>query len=442
MQRSLLLQGATVIGSDRSLRDDVLLRDGIVEEMDQFVEEYDDIEDVSGKLLLPALIDCHVHFREPGLEHKETMKTGCASAYAGGVTTVCEMPNTNPPTVTVAALADKVRRAAEMTNVDMRFFFGITEEMHLAALHELMGSSSAEMKRLRAKLAGVKIYLDHSTGDQKVADALVGDVFAACAKHKLVLVAHCEDPETNEREAAQNTRDYVAVHSLIRPAQSEVIAIERAIGLAKEYGTHLHIAHLSTEGGLDAVRAAKSVGIDVTCEVAPHHLFLSTDDYERFGTLIKMNPPVRSHKHRMALWQGIADGTVDCIATDHAPHTLEEKKAKDDLSAPSGVPGVETMLPLLLTVAAGQWPHPFEPHPTMVSFKYQDIVRLCVANPSRIFNLGKSEIEEEHAVDILVVDPEAEWELHAADLHSKCGWTPYEGWKVKGKIVKVMTSRS
>lgn len=440
MQPSLLLQGATVIGSDLETRDDVLIRGGVVEEVDRFVEEFDAVEHVEGKLLMPALIDCHVHFREPGFEHKADMKSEAEAAFAGGVTTVCEMPNTNPPTVTVAAFADKVRRSEDIKNVDMRFFFGITQEMHLAAFRELMGSSAEEMQRLRARLSGVKIYLDHSTGNQKIETELVAGVFQACAEFGVTLVAHCEDPQMNADAAAQNTRTNIAAHSLVRPAQSEVVAIEHAIGLARTHGTHLHIAHLSTEGGVELVKNAKAEGLKITCEVTPHHLFLSTDDYEVLGTLGKMNPPLRSHKHRLALWDGIANGTVDCISTDHAPHTLEEKQAGEPLKAPSGVPGVETMLPLLLSVAAGHWPHPAQTASACPQFSYKDIVRLCVKNPSQIFKLGKQEIEEGKSADILVIDPAAEWAIKGAELHSKCHWTPFEGWKVKGRLENVMMS--
>ncbi len=457
---SVLLHGATVINADMETRDDVLLRDGIVEEIDRYVEEFDEQIDLSGKYLFPGLIDCHVHFREPGYEHKADMKSESASALAGGVTTVCEMPNTNPPTVTVAALADKVRRADTIKeegikeifqhtqypipntqySLDIRFFFGITQSEHLEQFRTLLESDDEAIKHLRSRLAGVKIYLDHSTGNQKIEQDLVGSVFQMCADHHVTLVAHCEDPEMNAREAAQNTRTNIAAHSLIRPAESEAVAIERAIALAKKHGTHLHIAHLSTERGVDLVRNAKREGITVTCEVTPHHLFLTIDDYERLGTLVKMNPPIRSLEHRFALWNGIIDGTVDCVSTDHAPHTLEEKQAGEPLKAPSGVPGVETMFPLLLSVAAGHWPHPLEQSMSCPKMSYKDIVRLCVKNPNAIFKLGKSEIEENKQCDIVVVDPKAEWIIEGAKLHSKCGWTPFEGWRVRGRVEGVILS--
>lgn len=444
----ILLHGGTLISDNVESKDDVLIEDGKVLEIDRYIEDSDETIDVTGKILAPGFIDCHVHFREPGLEHKATMKTESAAALAGGVTTVCEMPNTIPPTNTVAALEDKVRRADALRSeigdrrsgsVDIRFFFGITAETHVATLTELFNSTSTEAVRLRSRIAGVKIYLDHSTGNQKIADQLLDQVFATCAAHDITLVAHCEDPTTNEQAAAQNTRTNIAAHSLVRPAQSEVIAIERAIELAREHDTHLHIAHLSTEGGIAAVRDAKLEGISVTCEVAPHHLFLTTDDYERLGTLGKMNPPLRSQKHRFALWQGIIDGIVDCVATDHAPHTLEEKQAGEPLQAPSGVPGVETMIPLLLSVVAKHWPNPAEQNAHCPQLSYKDIVRLCFENPNRIFKLGKQSIAKGHTADIVVINPKEEWTIDAAKLHSKCGWSPFDGWRVLGKVEKVLS---
>ncbi len=445
----ILLHGGTLLSDGIESKDDVLTENGNILEIDRYIEDSDETIDVTGKILTPGFIDCHVHFREPGLEHKATMKTEAEAAVAGGVTTVCEMPNTIPPTNTAAALADKIRRADELSvtgyqlsgQLDMRFFFGITEDVHLATLLELLDSASEEAKRLRSRIAGVKIYLDHSTGDQKIADALLDDVFSACAAHDLTLVAHCEDPETNAQAAAQNTRTNIAAHSLIRPAQSEVIAIERAIELAQDHDTRLHIAHLSTEGGIAAVRDAKLEGINVTCEVAPHHLFLTTDDYERLGTLGKMNPPLRSQKHRFALWAGIMDGIVDCISTDHAPHTLEEKQAGEPLKAPSGVPGVETMIPLLLSVAAKHWPNPAEQNAACPKLDMKDIVRLCFENPNRIFKLGKQSIAKGNIADIVIIDPETEWTIDAKKLHSLCGWSPFDGWTVKGKVERVLSSK-
>jgi dihydroorotase len=376
---------------------------------------------------IPALIDCHVHFREPGLTHKADMETESAAAFAGGVHTVCEMPNTNPPATSVEAFQDKVERAKRIKNVDVRFFFGITELPHLEGLRAVWADPA-----LRARCCGVKIYFDHSTGNQGASADVIAEAFRVCGELDIPLVAHCEDAHMNDEAKRVVTQDIggsgVALHSLHRPPGSEAQAIEHAIRLARQHGTPFHVAHLSTMQGIDLVRGAKAEGLRITCEVAPHHLFLSTQDYGTLGTLGKMNPPLREADHQRVLWEGIADGTVDCISTDHAPHTLQEKQIDNPLDAPSGVPGVETMLPLLLTVAAGGWPHP-RGERCIESFTIDDIVRLCFANPNRIFRLGKD------GSDVITIDSDAQWAITANQLHSKCGWTPYEGWKVRGKVV-------
>ncbi len=433
----MLIRNATVILPAGQTAADLLLAGGVVAKIGAGLETSKDDEtvDASGKWVLPGLIDCHVHFREPGFEHKATMRTEASSAVAGGVTTVCEMPNTNPPTVTVAALADKVRRSWAIEDCDLRFYFGVTEEAHLFTLRELWTGESDELRRLKKQCCGVKLYLDHSTGNQKVDGGIVEDIFQACKDLGIPLIAHCEDPDMNAEAAKQNTSTLVAAHTDMRPAESEAKSIAYAVGLTRKIGTPLHIAHLSTKQGIALVAAAKKEGLPVTCEVAPHHLFLTTDDYETLQAKVKMNPPIRTSEHRDALWAGIADGTVDCIATDHAPHTLEEKTK--GLQSASGVPGVETMLPLLLTVAAGKWPHPTSKKPaTLPSLTAADIVRLCHTNPNRIFKLGKNAIAEKNAVDLIVVDPAVSWTIRAEELQSKCKWTPFEGWKVTGKVVR------
>jgi dihydroorotase len=392
-------------------------------------------------ITLPGLIDCHVHFREPGLTHKADMASEAAAAIAGGVTTVCEMPNTIPPVVTVEALADKVRRADRINTCDIRFFMGATEKKHLLALRDVWRGSSPALQHVKKRCSGLKVFFDHSTGNQGADQETIEEAFRMCGEMDIPLVAHCEDAEMNAKACSgrswfdvahhrlSSATDDVSFHSQMRPPESEVAAIKRAIGLARQYRTPFHVAHLSTAGGLDEVRRAKKEGLRVTCEVAPHHLFLTTEDYASLGTLGKMNPPLRSAEDQAALWAGIADGTVDCIATDHAPHTLEEKQCGDPLKAPNGVPGVETMLPLLLTVAAGKWPNPNSEFRIQNSeFTTSDIVRLCFENPNRIFRLGRTPTER-----VMTVDLDTEWTVHGKDLHSKCKWTPYEGWRVKGR---------
>lgn len=387
---------------------------------------------------LPGLIDCHVHFREPGYPEKGTMATEAAAAKAGGVFTVCEMPNTKPPTNSIVALADKVERAEAIEDVSIRFFFSITEPEHMAELERIWTEESAEMKRLKQRCAGIKLFLENSTGNLKTAENVVEQVFEFAGRLNIPIVAHCEDPVMNatahrvvfDQAQTDTALSDVSLHTLVRPAASEAHSIAYAVKLAKKYNTQFHVAHLSTAPGLEEVRKAKADGVNVTCEVAPHHLFLSTDDYVHLGTFGKMNPPLRTPENPPALWAGILDGTVDCIATDHAPHTIAEKQCDNVFEAPSGVPGTETMLPLLLTVAAGDWPHPSsEPPVPEGSFTYEHIRKLCFEHPNRIYNLGASDELT------LTIDPTEKWTIQAEHLHSKCGWTPYEGWKVVGKIL-------
>ena len=466
---TLLLRGGTIVRTDSMEKADVVIENNVIVSVGAYshtpLQGEIKIIDIHGKLIFPGLIDCHVHFREPGLTHKEDMESGSRAAIAGGVTTVCEMPNTVPPTVTVEAFTEKVRLASKIRkqkleirnntqspisnlqspSCDIRFFFGATEHKHLIALRKIWINSDHHLQELKKQCCGLKLYLDHSTGNQKAEHGVIEEAFRLCGELQIPVVCHCEDPGVNHESRIMN-HGGVEQHSLERPPESEERAVAYAIDLAcrvgARHGVPLHIAHLSTKSGLELVRQAKrdcrgvlQYAPTVTCEVAPHHLFLTIDDYEKLGTLGKMNPPLRTSEHQEALWQGIFDGTIDCISTDHAPHTLEEKHVDDWRKAPSGVPGVETMLPLLLSVAAGGWPHPdsrFEIRDSRLG--YADIVRLCFENPNRIFNLGKQGITEGAPADVMIVDPEREWTVEAKNLHYKCRWSPYEGWRVRGIV--------
>lgn len=439
---SLLIRGGSVVRAAGDERVDILVEDGTIRDVHVRTAappkllSADNTIDATGQFLFPGFIDCHVHFREPGLEHKGTMESEAQSACAGGITTVCEMPNTMPPTVSVSALREKVLSAKKIDVCDIRFLFGITREEHLAELKTLWEDASEEMRALKERCVGVKLFFDHSTGNQKAAQKTIRDAFQLCAELRLPLVAHCEDSALNAKAAKANAAGDASVHSLRRPPEAEKRAIAAAIELAVKCGTRLHIAHLSTADGLLLVRQVKEQGIPVTCEVTPHHLFLSTEDYPSLGALGKMNPPLRSPEHAEALWAGLEDGIIDCIASDHAPHTLEEKHSTDPLNAPSGVPGVETLIPLLLTVAAGKWPHPAGKSLSR-KFRYADISRLCFENPNRIFSLGKRGIEVGAPADLVLVHPEEAWILKGEELHAKCKWTPYEGWNVTGRATTV-----
>ncbi|MFA6523753.1 MAG: dihydroorotase family protein [Candidatus Peribacteraceae bacterium] len=440
--KPLLIRDATLVHPMTTEKVDVLVENGTIARLESHDSTMfsspsapDDpagVIEAAGWLLLPGLIDCHVHLREPGLTHKGDMETETRAALHGGVTTVCDMPNAVPPTVTIGALKEKIKLAKRIKDCDIRFFFGVAEMAHIEDLGKVW-----EDEDLRKHLVGAKLFLDHSTGDLKASPETVAEAFRVCGDLGIPLTAHCENPGLNAAADKANKRTDIAAHSIVRPPESEEVAVRGAIELAKKYGTKLHIAHISTVQGVECVREAKAAGLPVTCEVAPHHLFLTTDDYATLGTLAKMNPPLRTAEHRDALWAGIEDGTIDCIATDHAPHTLEEKETSEALKAPSGVPGVEVMLPLLLTVAARGWPHPATKRPP-IHLDKEDIVRLCFENPNQIFGLKKHPVSEGRKADCILVDSDEEWTIRGKELHSKCKWTPYEGWLVRGKVVRVI----
>ncbi len=431
---SILIRGGTVVTEKGEKKMDVMIEDGIVTKASAISDQRSveaEIIDAKGLLIFPGFIDCHVHFREPGLTHKADMQSESVSALAGGVTTVCEMPNTVPPTNSVDAFADKVRRAEQLAisnkqqAIDIRFFFGATKREHIDQLHRLF--TDPALTELKKRCSGLKIFFDHSTGDQGADIAVIEHAFETCAELNIVTVCHCEDAEMNKAISDQRSAmSSIEEHSFMRPPESEEKAVKQAIQLASEHGNKLHIAHISTAQGVALVREAKKQGLPVTCEVTPHHLFFSTDDYKTLGALGKMNPPLRSREHVDALWAGIADGTIDCVSTDHAPHTLDEKKATELSKIPSGVPGVETMIPLMLSAISDK------------RLAVSDLYRLCFANPNRIFSLGKSGIAEGAHADIALVDPDAQWTIQAKDLHSKCGWSPFEGKKVVGRVVRVI----
>ena len=446
---SLLIQNGQLVTEQGIDRVDIFIKNKVIEKIEPVNEltskqvnvSCNETIDATDLLIFPGLIDCHVHFREPGMEEAEDMESGSQAALAGGVTTVCEMPNTDPPTCTLDALMDKLERAKRIKDVDIRSFFNVSTEEHLDELAKINPDD----------ICGVKIYFDHSTGNLGANRDAIEGAFKLCTDRGIVIVGHCEDAEINDQAKQANTETTIDAHSEIRPPESEAKAIEEGIALSKKYGTKFHVAHLSTKQGLDIIRAAKTDNQNITCEVAPHHLFLSTDDYDHLGTLGKMNPPLRTPDHCEVLWEGIKDGTIDCIATDHAPHTIESKQCHTEaarsmtpLDSPSGVPGVETMLPLLLSAASNNNPNPRHPN-TLIpvlseveGLQYSDILRLCFNGPNQIFSLGKPGIQPGKPADILLVNPKETWAIHGKDLHSKCGWTPYEGWEVTGKVERVI----
>ena len=351
--------------------------------------------DAEGKLLLPGMIDSHVHFREPGFSDKETWSSGSRSAAAGGVTTVFDQPNTDPPTIDAQGYDLKADLAAASL-VDYAINGGVTDAWRPDELLERPIGALGE------------VFLADSTGEMGIDTDRYREAVRRASDAEVPITVHAEDATVFD-ESATNRTDADA-WSAYRTAEAEVRAIEHACAVADDLGAAVHIAHTSTPEGADVAS-----DMEMTCEVTPHHLFLSRDDLEGLGTLGRMNPPLRSERRREAMFRRLVDGRIDIVATDHAPHTLEEKDA-DIWNAPSGVPGVETALPLLLEAARnGQ-------------IGYERVRDVTAANVAEIFGLErKGRIEAGAHADLVLVDPDDSVPIRGEALHSKCGWTPFEG---------------
>jgi dihydroorotase len=359
--------------------------------------------DAAGLTLLPGAIDVHVHFRQPGHDQKETWATGSRSAAAGGVTTVVDQPNTSPPTVD----GEQFDRKAEFADNSL---------VHYGINGGVNADWDPDSLLSRPLFALGEVFLADSTGDMGIDTDLFEDALARAAEADVPVTVHAEDADTFDEAALSGDtggtgRDAdVDCWSQYRTAAAEIAAVEDACEVASGAGAELHIAHTSTP---EAVDIATEAG--VSCEVTPHHLFLSRDDAEELGTFGRMNPPLRSEARREELYERVADGTVDMIATDHAPHTVGEKEASLQ-DAPSGVPGVETMLPLLLQEVRDG------------GLALERVCELVAGNPAERFGLErKGAVGEGYDADLTLVDLDSTAEIRGERLHSKCGWTPFEG---------------
>ena len=394
--RRMLVRNATLAdGRARDVRVEAERIAAVEADLEPAADER--VVDADGDLLLPGAVDAHVHFREPGAPHKETWATGSASAAAGGVTTVVDMPNTDPATTTAAAFDEKAA-LAEKSIVDYGLNGGVAPGWDPDSLFT------------RPVCALGEVFLADSTGEMGIDAALFEIAVGRAAAEGVVVTVHAEDATLFDESARE--RDDADAWSAYRTAEAEVVAVERALDVGADARAPIHVAHTSTPEGVDAVAAAGA-----TCEVTPHHLFCSRDDYDDLGTFGRMNPPLRSESRREALFERLVDGAVDVVATDHAPHTREEKEGSI-WEAASGVPGVETMLPLLLA-AAGEG-----------RLTHERVRDVTAANPARIFEMPrKGRIEAGNDADLVLVDPHERREIRAEDLHSNCEWTPFEGFE-------------
>jgi len=390
----MLIRNATLAdGRTRDVRVDGEYVDAVDATLDPAVDEQ--VVDATGKRLLPGMIDTHVHFRQPGFAHKETWETGTKSAAAGGVTTVVDQPNTDPPTVDGSRF-DQKASYAEDSLVDFGINGGVVPDWQPETLFD------------RPLFALGEVFLADSTGEMGIDERLFVSALDRATAADVPVTVHAEDASLINESVRE--RDDSDAWSAYRAARAEVSAIERACELATERDASIHIAHASTPRGIDLAADA-----GMTCEVTPHHMFLSRSDLSTLGTCGQMNPPLRREKRRQRVYDRVADGTVDIVATDHAPHTQAEKDA-DVWSAPSGVPGVETALPLLLAETRHG------------GLSYERVRDLTAKNPAAVFGLAdKGRVAAGNHADLVLVDPDATAIIDPDDLHTKCTWTPFEG---------------
>ncbi|MCO5063027.1 MAG: dihydroorotase [Rhizobiaceae bacterium] len=402
----LILKGATVVNHDGVGQRDIAVAGGRIAQLgDLSRASAAQTLDCTGLHILPGVVDSQVHFREPGLEHKEDLETGSRAAVLGGVTSVFEMPNTKPLTTSEGALADKVRRATGRMHCDFAFWVGGTRDN---------AAQVAELERLPGA-AGIKVFMGSSTGDLLVEDD--DGVYSILKNVRRRAAFHSEDEFRLRERLGERVPGDPSSHPVWRDEIAALQCTQRLIEIAKRARARIHVLHISTAEEIDFLTGHKDIA---TCEATPHHLTLTTDDYARLGTLIQMNPPVRAAHHRDGIWKGIAQGVVDVLGSDHAPHTLEEK-AKPYPDSPSGMTGVQTLVPIMLDhVNAGR-------------LSLERLVDLTSHGPNRIFCMArKGRIAVGYDADLTVVDLKRSETISNAQAGSRAGWTPYDGRKVTG----------
>ncbi|MEZ7916631.1 MAG: dihydroorotase [Polaribacter sp.] len=410
MTKGILIQNATIVNENKIFKGDILLENEIITKISSKIKPTKNVEIINaeGKFLIPGFIDDQVHFREPGLTHKANIATESRAAIAGGITTFIEMPNTVPQATTQHLLEDKFKIAAADSYANYSFMFGGTNDN----LEELLKTDPK-------KVAGIKLFLGSSTGNMLVDnEEILEKIFSST---KMIISVHCEDEGTIRKNTAIYKEKYgddipLKYHPLIRSEEACYLSSSKAIELAKKTGARLHIFHLSTEKETHLFR--NDIPLEekqITSEVCIHHLWFSDKDYEEKGTHIKWNPAVKTEKDRLGLWKALLDDRIDVLATDHAPHTLDEKN-NNYLNAPSGGPLVQhAIIALLEKVKEGVIP-------------IEKAVEKMSHNPAKLFQIEKRGfIKEGYFADIVLIDMNKPQTVSKDNILYKCGWSPFEG---------------
>jgi dihydroorotase (multifunctional complex type) len=381
----------------------------------------DEKTDLDNLLVLPGLIDEHVHLRDEGRAYKEDFISGTASAAAGGFTTVLDMPNNDPVTMNVERLQNRMMTASRRMLVNVGFY------------SELPNNIKEISEIVEAGAIGFKLFMGHQTGGVNVDDDFaVREAVMEIAKNKVPLAVHAEDHSmlaTNENKLKMAKRASVADFLRAHTETVELKAIQRMLKSGIDAGIHLHFCHVTSREGLDAIAEAKKGLLKVTCEVTPNHLLMTNEDVGRLGPLAIIAPPLRDKTHRDALWKGLQDGTIDSVGSDHAPHTLEEKMASNIWEVKPGVPGLETTLPLVMTLV------------NQKRLSIDQVVQFLAEKPAEIFGLADSgSIETGKTANLTVIDYNVQYKIDSSKFKSKAKFSPYNGWEVTGKAVKTIVN--
>ena len=409
IEYDLILKNGIVVLPEETTKVDVGIKNNKIHTIGCLTDSSaNNVIDCDGLHVLPGVIDSQVHFREPGLENKENLESGMLAAAAGGVTAVFEMPNTDPLTITPDTIKDKLQRASRVAWTDYAFYLGGTGRT---------GPNLGEWENAPG-ICGIKIFMGASTGELMTASD--EEVESVLSNGKRVVAVHAEDQfimQKNMKEILKDQTD-VALHSVWRSPESCLSATKRVVTIAKKYKRRVHVLHITTSEEMDFLRKNKDVA---SVELLANHLTLHAPDcYERLGTLAQQNPPIREKHHQEALWKALNDGTVDILASDHAPHTMEEKSQVYPKS-PSGTPGVQTLVPIMLN------------HVNNGKLTLERLVELWSYGPERIHKLiNKGRIAEGYDADFTVVDMKKKNTITNAQQKSKTGWTPYDGMEVVG----------
>ena len=412
MSKSILIKNATAILPSGRAETNILIQDGVIVSVDAAPHATaDDVIDAKGLVLFPGLIDDQVHFREPGLTHKEDLLTASQACAAGGVTSFLEMPNTKPAAIDQSLIEDKVRLAESKSIVNFGFYIGATTS-NIAALQKATG------------VPGIKIFIGSSTGDLLVDDQdALERIFAETT---LPICAHCEDETTVRQNQARLGADLkLSDHSRIRDEQAAILATRRAIDLAKRHRHRFHVLHVSTAAELPLLTDHADL---ITAELCPHHWHFNVDDYQRLGSLVQMNPSIKTKSDNTTLWQALLDGQIQVVATDHAPHTLEEKSQAYP-SSPSGLPAVENYFALLLDRASRG------------ECTWEQIASWTSDAPARVWSIvGKGRIAVGYDADLVLVDPNETRQIENAKQFTKSKWSPWAGETLRGWPTRVLVA--